>query len=571
MFDNREIWHRHLSASLKANHQVAYVWQVENDQFEFTGDSQNLFGVAEADMPTSKERFFTFINPQDVVERQLLLSGYISECVSDPVDFKLHYRVRKSDGQQTAIVETGTVSINPSSALKEVSAILSVDQDVVRKQATLLDGKNVSFALMPNAPRRDIQYLIEEHLERGHRKEGFLLAIGIDHFSVLNEAYGPKFADEILTRTEKRLQKVASDAVRVVRLHGDLFGMFFSRGGQLEMSETAYGILKSFYSQPFEVNGQTINNMVSIGGVALDTPDIRISNILNHAEMALREAKNRGRGCFVSYSGNLSGDKNGFKDYLAIGDQFLKAYRDGRVHLAYQKIVNSQTDQVTFHECLIRMVDEQGKVQSAGQFIDAVEKMGMTRLVDNFSTRRAIQELRIFPELSLSVNVSHHSLTDPQWLREVENDLGRSPEVARRLIIEITESFAMIDVAQTLRVIKTLRDLGCQIALDDFGAGQTSFTQLRDLRVDMVKIDKSFVRNMRQDDNMLFINVLQSLAGGMDIETVGEGAETLAEAKILANGGINHIQGYAFSVPSMERIWLPEENEFRMPDLGKLN
>jgi EAL domain-containing protein (putative c-di-GMP-specific phosphodiesterase class I) len=253
-----------------------------------------------------------------------------------------------------------------------------------------------------------------------------------------------------------------------------------------------------------------------------------------------------------------------FRDVLSIGDQFLKGFRDNRVRIAFQQIINAKTQEVSFHECLIRLIDESGKVIPAGQFIAAVEKMGLTRLVDGFCTQQAIRELKMFPDLRLSINVSNHTLTDPLWMKDVTAALIDHRSVAERLIVEITESAAMIDVAQTKRVTKALKALGCKIALDDFGAGQTSFTQIRDLDLDMVKIDKSFIRNMDQAENMLFIRTLQSLAEGMNLETVGEGAETLAEVKILADGGINHVQGYAYGLPSLDRIWLPQTHELRI-------
>lgn len=266
----------------------------------------------------------------------------------------------------------------------------------------------------------------------------------------------------------------------------------------------------------------------------------------------------QGRGCFICYTERMRERANNFRDTLTIGDDFLKGFRAGRVQLAFQAVIGSKTNKASFHECLIRLIDEDGTIQSAGKFIDAVEKMGLTRLVDGFCVQQAIQELVSYPDITLSVNVSNHTLTDPQWLKDVSFQLRDRSDVAERLIVEITESAAMNDIAQTIRVIRTLEDLGCKIALDDFGAGQTAFSQMKDLSLDIVKIDKSFVRDMGKEENMLFINTLQSLASGMNLETVGEGAETLAEAEILMKGGIDHIQGFAYSLPSIERIWLPE-------------
>jgi EAL domain-containing protein (putative c-di-GMP-specific phosphodiesterase class I) len=111
--------------------------------------------------------------------------------------------------------------------------------------------------------------------------------------------------------------------------------------------------------------------------------------------------------------------------------------------------------------------------------------------------------------------------------------------------------------------VRTIQDLGARVALDDFGAGYTAFAQIKQLDVDLVKIDKQFIRNIGQSENHLFVKTLQSLADGVDIETVGEGVETMTDAKQLIRDGINHIQGYAFGFPSVERVWLPKDHIYR--------
>jgi len=295
--------------------------------------------------------------------------------------------------------------------------------------------------------------------------------------------------------------------------------------------------------------------MLSIGGVRFGDWNISPASVLSRAELALRDAKNRGRGCFVEYSEDLSREVQSFKETLGVGDNFLRGFKDGRVKIAFQGIVSSRTKGVTFHECLIRLIDENGDVHAAGQFINAVEKMGLSRLVDTFATREAIKELKNYPTISLSVNVSYHTFTDPEWLKIVTMELRDQQSVAERLIVEITESVVMSDIGQTTRVIRSLQDLGCRIALDDFGAGQTAFSQLKDLALDIVKIDKSFVREMDKEENKLFIRTLHSLASAMNLETVGEGAETLVEADMLAKDGIDHIQGYVYGMPTLDRPW----------------
>ena len=376
---------------------------------------------------------------------------------------------------------------------------------------------------------RRLQFSLEEYLSEPtrDRTKGFLLTVGIDRLSLINEAYGSQVADEVILKTGARLEKMVGDRALVARISGDVFSLFFHNTSQGEMADIAQNVLNIFYHQPIETEERVVHTVVTIGGIKLDDSMMKASSAISRAEMSLQDAKQQGRGCFVFYSDKMTQRVNSFRDDLSIGDDFLRGFRSGRVKLAFQEIMGAKSGAVSFHECLIRLIDEDGTIHTAGKFIDAVEKMGLTRLVDGFCVRQAIQELRDYPELNLSVNVSNHTLTDAQWLKDVTNRLRDRPDVASRLIVEITESAAMNDISQTIRVVGALSDLGCRIALDDFGAGQTAFTQLKDLKLDIVKIDKSFVRNMDQEENMLFIKTLQSLASGMNLETVAEGAETL--------------------------------------------
>jgi EAL domain-containing protein (putative c-di-GMP-specific phosphodiesterase class I) len=242
----------------------------------------------------------------------------------------------------------------------------------------------------------------------------------------------------------------------------------------------------------------------------------------------------------------------------------MKAMNGDRLRIAFQPVIGAQEKDISFHESLIRLIDDDGKIIPAGAFMPAIEELGLSRLVDHYALRMAIHELEMFPDLSLSVNVSNLSLNNNDWLRSLVALLRDRPSVANRLVVEITESSSVKDPKKTKRIIRTLKDLGCRVALDDFGAGYTAFSQLKDLDVDIVKIDKSFIRNISEEHNHLFVQTLKALAEGIDIKTVGEGAETHAEADLLSSDGIDYIQGYVYGFPKVERVWLPENHKYRL-------
>jgi diguanylate cyclase (GGDEF)-like protein len=562
-----QLWLQHLSASLRANRQLAYLYHVEKNTYEFMGDFLGVLGCDENNAPQDKNSLAELVADEDRVTRQLSLADMTAKCREGEKTFTLKYKMRRPDGTLLPIIETGIARFNTKDKTSTIQSLLAIDTETIDRQKKMSRKmgfrESVSSSFSGNNERKSLIHRLEEITTSGERdwSQGYLLLVGIDRISLVNEVYGSQFTDELLEKTGQCLKSMVKDNAEIVRVAGDIFGLLFSKDPQGQMRDTAQKILNVFYNQPIEVQEKLMHQVVSIGGVRISDRTVAPASLLGRAELALNDAKQKGRGCFIEYSDHIGEEVKNFKDVLSIGDNFLKNFKDGRVKMAFQGVVSSRTNDVSFYECLIRMIDENGEVHSAGQFIEAVEKMGLTRLVDTFATQQAIMELKEYPTISLSVNVSNHTLTDPDWLRTVTFELRDYPEVANRLIVEITESVAMSDVNQTLRVIRVLQDLGCRIALDDFGAGQTAFTQMKDLALDIVKIDKSFVREMDREENKHFIKTLQSLASAMNLETVGEGAETIAEADILARDGIDHIQGFVHGLPSMDRLWLSKRGD----------
>jgi len=533
---------------------------VEDDKFEFIGDIMGVLGLPDDRSPSNREEFSKLLAESELVTRQLALAEVLSNIKTSEKNFTLRYNVSRADGTLIPLIETGVARYSDQEKKTTIQSLMALDVEKIEQQKRLarkMGFRNaVTNVFSSSEDRRQLLHAIENSIERVETCKGFLLLLGLDRMSLVNEIYGSEFADEMLHTIEEMLKQILKDQAKVYHIAGDIFALHFDGGNPGEMGAKANDILKVFYNQTIEVQERSIHQVVSIGGVRIVDQTVSASSVLSRAELALMDAKNKGRGCFIEYSDKLGEEVKAFRDILTVGDDFLRSFKDGRVKIAFQGIVNSRTNNISFHECLIRMIDEQGEVHTAGKFIGAIERMGLTRLVDMFATREAIKELKEFPAVSLSVNVSNHTFTDPDWLKSVKMELRDYPDVAQRLIVEITESVAMSDINQTMRVARTLQDLGCRIALDDFGAGQTAFSQLKDLLLDIVKIDKSFVREMDKEENKLFIRTLHSLASAMNLETVGEGAETLAEADILAKDGIDHIQGFVHGLPTLDRPWM---------------
>ncbi len=553
-----DLWFQHLSSSLAKSGQAAYLWDAGADRFSWTGDVHGIFGLSSAECPVASNQFHSLINPQNVPERMAALHDFLKRA-ERAGEFSAAYKIRRPNGHQVDIEETAVFGSAAAPGQKILCGLLKIKTK--QDARTHHDYSSTTYC-----GRSVVQQMIEQWVDRPESQRSgvcYLLVIGMDRLSLMNETFGARYVDEIIEKTQARLWRIIGDSGRMARIDGDVFAVFFENGLQSEMPAMAQHMLSNFYEIPLQTSKGPMAVSVSIGGIDVSRKicSTGISPLVR-AERAMRAAKEKGRNCFVSYEQAASQAADN-RFLFEAGDKFVRALKDNRVRLAFQPVMDPHANVVSFHECLTRMLDENGNIIAAADFLPAVEKMGLSRLVDQFALKEAIHELNLFSDLNLSVNVSNVTLMNQDWLRGLVAALRDKPSVARRLIIEITETAIMSDMNQTRRIVKTLQDMGCRVALDDFGSGYTAFAQLKDLDIDIVKIDKSFIRNMEEEHNHLFIRTLQTLADGFGLETVGEGVESAADVSRLVGDGINHLQGFAYGFPRIERLWLPENHAYR--------
>jgi EAL domain-containing protein (putative c-di-GMP-specific phosphodiesterase class I) len=241
----------------------------------------------------------------------------------------------------------------------------------------------------------------------------------------------------------------------------------------------------------------------------------------------------------------------------ALEETVLAALRDGRLPLAYQPVVHAASGEVAYFECLLRMREESGRLLAGSEFIPAVEQLGGIEPIDRYVLMQAVAQLRRYPQIQLGINVSGLTVLDPAWLSTARALLRAAPGVAKRLVVEITETVALNDLATSASFIGALHETGCRVAVDDFGAGHTSLWHLDTLPFDIVKLDGSFVRNLaRSPDSRVFLRHLLNFAEGLGGRTVAESVETAEQARLLRAEGVGYLQGHHFGPPVIDPPWL---------------
>lgn len=219
--------------------------------------------------------------------------------------------------------------------------------------------------------------------------------------------------------------------------------------------------------------------------------------------------------------------------------------------LAFQPIVTAGKDgRIAFYEGLIRVLDTQGRVIPASQFMPLVEEIELGREIDCITLFLAFRMLRAHPDLRLSVNLSARSLGDGKWRETLARGLAERGNLGDRLIFEISENSAMLLPEVVTRFMEEMQSAGVAFALDGFGAGLIAFRHLKDFYFDLVKIDKSFIRNIDMDpDNHALTRALMAVAHQFEMLVVADGVETLKEAQIMTEMEADCLQGYYYGVP----------------------
>ena len=386
---------------------------------------------------------------------------------------------------------------------------------------------------------------------RRYGGSGTFLAVGIDKMTVVNEAYGVDVADQVVLTVGERLERSLRSADVIGRIDGDRFGVVLANCQEDEIPEIAEKTLESVRQSDIECPAGTINVTVSIGAVSFPEIAATVNDVVNKGEIALRDAKVAGRDCYSIYVSNQAQQRE-HRDAMVIAKRVQVALRENRMLFAYQPVVSSRTREPIMYECLLRIRETDGQLVPAAKFMPVVEQRGMIRPVDRLALDLAVAALDCDPVAHLALNVSGLTTTDRSWLRAAVVLLRPRRLIAERLVIEITETAGLEDLDVCAHFIAILRDLGCRVALDDFGAGYTSFRNLRQLDVDQVKLDGSFVRTMQEShDSLVFVRTLVELAHGCGLETVAECVETEEVADMLTREGVDYLQGYVFGAPDL--------------------
>jgi len=383
---------------------------------------------------------------------------------------------------------------------------------------------------------------------------GFML-VAVDNLARINESYGFEVADEAISAVAKRLRAKMRGGDQLGRFSGNKFGVILNNCTPEDMERAAERLIAGVRDDVIRTGAGPVALTVTIGGVTAPRHAANVPEILARAQETLDRAKAKRLGSFQVYRPNIERETLR-RENVRAADEIVNALNERRILLAFEPIAETVSRQIAYYECLMRVRRADGSILPASAVIPVAERLGLVRLLDHRVLELLVSEMAAVPALQASVNVSPASIMDPDWWSTLGALLRANSGVAERLIVEITESTAIHDVDDTRGFVARVKDLGCKIAIDDFGSGYTSFRNLRKLGVDVLKIDGAFVQNlMRSDDDRSFVRSLVDLARRLGLKTVAEWVQDEPSAALLTEWGCDYLQGVLIGLASIERPW----------------
>jgi diguanylate cyclase (GGDEF)-like protein len=530
---------------------VAFSWTIADDTIVWDGAREILPGQFGSDAASRGRNFLGFMNS----EGRAKLGTLIESRSSDNVAFDIDIEFASAMGSMWFVI-LGTRIAGVGGKTERLSGVMREITER-RRESQRLRYLAMRDELTGHLNRNSLRAELAEAIDSAKAEErncAFLVA-SIDRLAMINDTYGFDAADEVIVAVGERLARTLRSTDIIGRTAGNKFGVILGNCSERELGLVSDRLRASVRDRVIDTRAGMVSATSSVGAVLLPQGASSSQEAMLRAEETLERARSAGRDGFAVYAKSPQLETGRLR-LMAIADEVVGALKDNRLVFAYQPIVDAKTRETKHHECLLRLKREDGTILAAGAFIPAAEQLGLVRLVDRRALEMTVDMLHSHPLLTLGVNVSGTTAGDPSWLKSFIDHVRANASIANRMIIELTETAALHHFEENANFVSQLRELGCRVAIDDFGAGYTSFRNLQMLRVDMVKIDGAYVQGLcSSPDNQIFVRTLVDLAKNFKLKTVAEWVGTEEEAALLESFGIDYFQGFLFGQPLIAPEW----------------
>jgi diguanylate cyclase (GGDEF)-like protein len=530
-------------ATLNRLRAVVYDWDIASDRLSWGPNAAETLAAFPASALATGAGFAELVTADSPTSRDLAIRKSSGLDGGDGAPYRAVYRLAPPGGGVCAVEDFGRWTADASGRPARAHGLMRF----VAADETPSVGEAVGLP-----ERRAFARALEARLAEARPGDAaFSVAIvGLENLGELNRRYGCEAADAAIAAVGRRLAGAVRAIDTVAHFAGGKFAALLSTGAEEQLAIAACRLIQRISAEPVATSAGPLRVSARIGAALAPRHGRSACRLLQRAEEAYELAAGEPRRFAVYAPGQAISEAQ--RRETAIADEILAALNQRRILAAYQPVVGAADGRVAFYEALLRVRQEDGEIVGPATFLLVAEKVGLIDQLDQRVLELALDRLAADPGLRVSVNVSVATLRSPGWLDRLEATLGAHPGAAPRLIVEIVETLALEPADEIERLLAGVKALGMKIAMDDFGAGHTSFRNLRRLGIDIVKIDGAFVQNVASSlDDRAFVRSLADLARHLGLTTVAEWVEDEEARRLLRDWGVDLLQGRLVGRPEI--------------------
>ncbi len=527
--------------------EVVYTWDIATDFLSWGPNVSEVLAFAGQDILATGAGYAELLSPDSPSSRFSAVKDAEGVDSGAGVPFQVHYSLKMPDNSLVWIEDTGRWFVGSRGEPAYAHGVVRranehYDSDMQRSLQSRTD--RLTGAITRDELSRHLSTSLES--ARKEQKAVAVLLASIDNLGQINRAYGYDVADEVISGLAKSLRGQMRGTDVLARYSGNKFAFVLESCDPDQLSVAVRRFLTTISKKPVETSVGPLFGSLRFGGCIAPRNGRTQQVLLQHAEEALEMAKTHASERFVTYTESLV-RQEARSNAGDITREITQALHENRLELALQPIIEAASGNIAFYEALIRMRRPDGTVVQPDTFLPTAERVGLIQLLDQRTLELVVKVIRQQPNIHVAFNVSATTAHDPEWPLRLKLALAHNPQDAKRLIVEITETFAVDNMDTTNRVIEEMKAVGVSVAMDDFGSGHTSFRGLRRLNFDVIKIDGAFIQNLaRSADDRIFVRALVDLAKHIGVPIVAEWVEDEETARILSEWGVTYLQGHYF-------------------------
>jgi diguanylate cyclase (GGDEF)-like protein/PAS domain S-box-containing protein len=533
-------------------------WNIVTGELHWSDEVYRIFGLTSPESGVNYEAFLGRVHPDD---RQAVLDA-VDKALHEHEPYRVEYRILQPDKTERVVHEQGEVTFNADG--KPLRMVGTVQDVTEHKQAQERLSYLAYYDTLTGLPNRVmLMERMQQAMAESRRMERLVavMFLDLDRFKFINDTLGHDIGDALLKMAAERLSALLRPGDTVSRYGGDEFTVVLANVAHVDdVTRIAQKILERF-AHPFRVGGRDLFVTSSIGITLYPLDDGSVENLLKNADAAMYHAKEHGRNTFQFYTAEMNVRA---ARRLSIETGLRHALERNELSLHYQPQVDLRSGKLYGMEALLRWHSPEFGSVSPVEFIPLAEEIGLIQPIGEWVLRTACVQTRAwheagFPGLRIGVNLSARQFQQKnlvQLIRQALTDSGLEP---LHLDLELTESMLMHDMERTVATLTELDALGVALSVDDFGTGYSSLSYLKRFPIDVLKIDRSFVRDITSDpDDAAIATAIIAMAHSLEIKVIAEGVETLEQQEFLKQHNCDGMQGYYFSKP------LPAEDFTRL-------